>query len=87
MRQRIVSIGDDFWIEDGCNAKVFKIQEGMLRIKDSIEVDGPTGETLATAKKAIISPVRDRFTVSICGGEVLEIHNSGHDKERLAKGV
>ncbi len=114
MREKLVSIGDDFWIEDEHGQKAFKvdgkalrvrktlnfedahghvmckIQERMLRVKDSMEVEGPDGKQVAMVKKAIISPVRDRFTVKIKNGPDLEVKGNildheytigeGHDK-------
>lgn len=97
MREKLVSIGDDFWIENEAGEKAFKvdgkalrvrqtlkfedahgnelckIQERMLRIKDSMEVEGPDGQQLAMVKKALISPIRDRFTVKIKNGPDLEV--------------
>jgi uncharacterized protein YxjI len=105
MREKLVSIGDDFWIEDGQGAKVFKvdgkalrvrntlhfedrngrvlckIQERMLRIKDSMEVEGPGGERVAMVKKALITPLRDRFTVKIKNGPDLEVQGNILDHE------
>ena len=88
MREKLVSIGDDFWIENDRAEKVFKvdgkalrvrqtlifedrsgkelakIQERMLRVKDSMEVEGPAGDHMAIVKKALITPVRERWTVA-----------------------
>ena len=105
MRQKLVSIGDDFWIENGQGQRAYKvdgkalrvrntlkfedprghelcsIQERMLRVKDTMEVEGPNGEQVATVKKALISPVRDRFTVKIKGGPDLEVQGNILDHE------
>lgn len=105
MREKMVSIGDDFWIENGRGQKVFKIdgkalrvrntlnfedrngnvlckiQEKMLRVKDSMEVIGPGGGQVAMVKKALISPVRDRFTVKIKNGPDLEVKGNILDHE------
>ena len=105
MREKLVSIGDDFWIENGAGQKVYKvdgkalrvrdtlniedrsghvlckIQERMLRVKDSMEVEGPGGEQVAMVKKALISPVRDRFTVKIKNGPDLEVKGNILDHE------
>ena len=40
----------------------------MLRVKDSMEVEGPGGDQMAMVKKALITPVRERWTVKIKGG-------------------
>ena len=100
MREKLVSIGDDFWIENDRGEKVFKvdgkalrvrqtlifedrsgkelakIQERMLHIKDSMEVEGPGGDQMAMVKKALITPLRDRWTVKIKGGPDLEVHGN-----------
>lgn len=97
MREKLVSIGDDFWIENEAGQKVFKvdgkavrvrdtlkikdtnrntvaqIQERMLRVKDSMEIEDGNGNQVAMVKKALISPVRDRFTVKIKNGPDLEV--------------
>ena len=97
MREKMVSIGDDFWIENSAGKRTFKvdgkalrvrdtlnfedahgntlckIQERKLRVKDSMEVEDANGNNVATVKKAIVSPVRDRFTVKIKNGPDLEV--------------
>ena len=105
MREKMVSIGDDFWIENEAGRRAFKvdgkalrvrntlkfedahgnelckIQEKMLRVKDSLEIEGPRGERLAMVKKAIISPVRDRWTVKIKNGPDLDVQGNILDHE------
>ena len=105
MREKLVSIGEDFWIENGQGEKVFKvdgkalrvrntllfedrngrelakIQERMLRIKDSMEVEGPGGEQMAMVKKALVTPLRDRWTVKIRGGRDLDVQGNILDHE------
>ena len=105
MRQKMVTIGDDFWIENEGGQKVFKvdgkavrvrdtlvfedaqgkelakIQERKLRVKDSMEIEGPSGENLAMVKKAVVTPVRDRWTVKIKGGPDLEVKGNILDHE------
>lgn len=105
MRQKLVSFGGDFWIENERGEKVFKvdgkalrmrrtllfedrngqerarIQERMLHVKDSMEVEGPGGEQMAMVKKALITPLRDRWTVKIRGGPDLEVQGNILDHE------
>ena len=105
MREKLVSIGDDFWIENEQGQKAFKvdgkalrirqtlkfenaqgqelcqIQERMLRVKDSIEVEDTHGRQVAMVQKALISPVRDRFTVKIKNGPDLEVKGNILDHE------
>jgi uncharacterized protein YxjI len=105
MREKLVSIGDDFWIENEAGQKAFKvdgkalrvrktlkfenpqgqtlcqIQERMMRVKDSMEVEDAHGNRVALVKKALISPVRDRFTVKIKNGPDLEVKGNILDHE------
>lgn len=105
MREKMVSIGDDFWIENAQGQKAFKvdgkalrvrqtlnfddahgntlyqIQERKLRVKDSMEVEDAHGKRVAMVKKAIISPVRDRFSVSIKGDPDLDVKGNILDHE------
>ncbi len=105
MRQKLVSIGDDFWIENEEGQKVFKadgkalrvrktlifedtqgnalckIQERMLRVKESMEIEDPDGGRLAMVKKALISPLRDRWVAKIGDGPDLNIQGNILDHE------
>jgi uncharacterized protein YxjI len=105
MRQKLVSLGDDFWIENERGQKTYKVDGKMLRvrdtlffedrsgnelckiqtkvarIKDSMEIEGPRGERLAMVKKAIISPVRDRWTVKMANGPDLDVQGNILDHE------
>jgi uncharacterized protein YxjI len=105
MREKMVSIGDDYWIENEQGQKAFKvdgkalrvrstlkfedahgnaiyqIQEKKLRVKDSMEVEDAQGNRVAMVKKAVIDPVRDRFSVSIKGGPDLDVKGNILDHE------
>lgn len=105
MREKMLSIGDDFWIENEQGQKVYKIdgkalrvrqtlvfedahgkelakiQEKMMRIKDSMEVEDANGQQIALVKKALISPVRDRYVVKIKNGPDLEVKGNILDHE------
>ncbi len=100
VRQRMVAIGDDFWIEDGDGRRAFKVdgkalrirktlliedaqgqlqcrvQERMLRVKDTMEIEGPSGGRIALVRKALITPVRDRWTVKVGDGPDLEVQGN-----------
>ena len=73
--------------EDAQGNELCKIQEKKLRVKDTMEIEGPDGQVLAKVKKAIITPVRDRWTVKIGGGPDLEIQGNILDHEyRIGEG-
>src|SRR5438067_1707905 len=92
MRQRLVSIGDDYWIEtdrgervykvdgkalrlrktlifeDASGHKLAKIQEKVARIKDTMEIEDADGHRVALVKKALITPLRERWVVKLGDG-------------------
>jgi uncharacterized protein YxjI len=46
-----------------------------------MDIEGPNGETLATVKKALITPLRERWTVKVGAGPDLEIQGNILDHE------
>jgi uncharacterized protein YxjI len=105
MRQKLMSIGDDYWIEndqgervfkvdgkalrmrktlifeDGRGGELLKIQERVARVRDTMEIEDRDGRTVATVKKALITPLRDRWTVKVADGPDLEVKGNILDHE------
>jgi uncharacterized protein YxjI len=73
MRERMFSIGEDFWIEDETGQRVFLVDGKALRVRQTFELKGPDGEVLAVIKKKMIS-VRDTMIVERDGETVAKIH-------------
>ena len=53
----------------------------MLRIKDAMEVEDADGHRLAMVKKALISPLRERWSVEVEDGPDLDIKGNILDHE------
>jgi uncharacterized protein YxjI len=53
----------------------------MLRVKDTMAIEDGQGNKIAEVKKALISPVRDRWTVKIRNGPELEVKGNILDHE------
>jgi uncharacterized protein YxjI len=84
---KALRIRDTLKFEDPQGNELCKIQEKKVRVKDTMEIEGPDGQVLAKVKKAIITPVRDRWTVKIGGGPDLEIQGNILDHEyRIGEG-
>jgi uncharacterized protein YxjI len=61
---------DTFVLEGPSGEELFKVQEKKLHIHDTMEIERE-GEKVATIKKAIISPLRERFSIALEeGGEL-----------------
>jgi uncharacterized protein YxjI len=59
-----------FILESASGEELFKIQEKKLRIRDTMEIERD-GQTTAIVRKALITPLRDRFAIELEeGGEL-----------------
>lgn len=67
--------------EDAHGNELMKIQERMLRIKDSMEIEDAHGNRVAMVKKALITPLRERWTVDIPGAADMEVQGNILDHE------
>jgi uncharacterized protein YxjI len=54
-------------LQSAAGAELYKIQEKLVHIRDTMEIEGPSGR-VATVKKALISPLRERYDVDFDRG-------------------
>ena len=52
MRQKMVAIGDDFWIENDRGQKVFKVDGKALRVRQTLKFETPTDRNCARSRNA-----------------------------------
>jgi uncharacterized protein YxjI len=84
---KVLRVRDNLVFRDMQGNKLCQIQERMVRVKDTMEIEGPDGKTLAKVKKALITPLRDRWTVKIKGGPDLDVQGNILDHEyRIGEG-
>jgi uncharacterized protein YxjI len=69
-----------FILESPHGEELFKIQEKKLRIRDTMEIEHD-GNTVATVKKALITPLRDRFVIELSDGRELSAKGNIVDHE------
>ncbi len=104
MREKLASIGDDFWIENGAGQRAFKVDGKALRVRDTLKIRdmqgnevaeiqeklvtvrdtmdiARNGKTIATVKKALVTPLRGRFSVNVAGGPDMDVDGNilGHE--------
>jgi uncharacterized protein YxjI len=77
---KALRVRDTFIIEDPSGAELFKVQEKKLHIRDTMDIERGD-ETVARVKKALITPLRDRFAVEVEGGEDMEAKGNIVDHE------
>ena len=92
---KALRVRSTFILEDPSGEELFKIQEKKLHIRDTMEVERGD-DTVATIKKALITPLRDRFSIELKdGGELsakgnivdheYEIERDGHKVAEISK--
>jgi uncharacterized protein YxjI len=105
MHEKLVSIGDDYWIEneegnrefyvdgkalhlrntlifkDTKGNDLYKIQERLLKIRDTMDIKRADDGLAATIKKAFINILRDTWKVEIPDGPDMEIRGNILDHE------
>jgi uncharacterized protein YxjI len=67
-------------LEDSSGTELYKIQEKKLHIRDTMDVERG-GETVARVKKALITPLRERFSIEVEGGDDMEAKGNIVDHE------
>ena len=80
MDGKALRIRDTLVLEDTSGAELFTVQEKKLRIRDSMEIERG-GRKVATVKKALITPLRERFSIEVEGGDDLEAKGNIVDHE------
>ena len=105
MQQKMISIGDDYWIDDEAGDHVYKVNGKVLRarrtyhiedrdghpvakvrsrplrIKDSMSIEDADGHRIALVKKAMITPLRDRWLIKQEEGPDLNVRGNIVDHE------
>jgi len=70
MRQSLISIGDDFWIENDRGERTFKVDGKMLRVRDTLFMEDVQGNVLCKLQQKLLT-IRDTMTVEADNGESL----------------
>src|SRR5262245_53613560 len=77
---KALRIRDTLVLETPSGEELFTIQEKKLSVRDKMEVERD-GKTVATVKKALITPLRERFSIEVEGGEDMEAKGNVVDHE------
>ena len=77
---KALRIRDTLVLESPTGEKLYTIQEKKVRVRDTMEVERD-GKTVATIKKALVSPLRDRYSIEVEGGDDLEAKGNIVDHE------
>ena len=70
MREKLLSIGDDFWIEDSSGRRAYKVDGKALRVRDTLRLEDANGTELFTIQARIVR-VRDTMEIEDAGGRTV----------------
>jgi uncharacterized protein YxjI len=68
MRQDLISIGDDYWIEKDSGDRVFKVDGKVARLRDTWKLEDRDGHEVAVIREKVLS-IRDAITIEANGRE------------------
>ena len=76
IRQKLMSIGDDFWIEDGDGKRVFKIDGKALRLRKTLIFEDMAGNKLAKIQERLLA-IKDTMAVEDAEGNQMAVIKKG----------
>jgi uncharacterized protein YxjI len=109
MREKMFSIGDDYWIEDDNGNRKYKVDGKSLRIRQTFILENSAGQelakicekklsirdamrierngdTVATIRKALVSPLRDKYKIELeSGGELIAKGKIGEHNYKIER--
>ncbi|MGW6407301.1 LURP-one-related/scramblase family protein [Streptomyces vinaceus] len=62
VRDKLLALGDDYWIEDEDGRHAFLVDGKALRIRDTLELKDPDGHILITLREKLLG-LRDAMTL------------------------
>lgn len=72
IHQNLISIGDDFWIENEEGKKVFKVDGKVLRIRKTLVFEDMKGKKLAQIQQRLLA-IKDTMVVEDADGKDLAV--------------
>jgi uncharacterized protein YxjI len=72
MREQMLAIGDDYWIETETGQPAFRVDGKALRIRKTLVLETPAGDQVLTIRKKIVS-IRDTMEIERDGESVATV--------------
>lgn len=75
MRQRMLSIGDDYWIEDGQGQRAFRVDGKALRLRQTFVLEDAEGNEVAKIQERKLS-LRDKMAIERGGDSIATVRKA-----------
>jgi len=73
MRQRVLSLGQDYWVTDDSGNKVFLVDGRVLAFRRTFELKGTRGEVYVVARKKLFA-LRNTMVIKVGGAHAATVH-------------
>jgi uncharacterized protein YxjI len=75
MREKLLSIGDDYWIENDQGERAYKVNGKALRMRETFVIEGASGQELVRIQERKLS-IRDKVAIERGGDKVATVHKA-----------
>jgi uncharacterized protein YxjI len=72
LREKLLSLGDDFWIENDSGERIFKVDDKVLRARDTVIIKDTDGKELYKLQKRLLR-ARDTMAIERGGDKVATV--------------
>jgi uncharacterized protein YxjI len=75
MREKLLSIGDDYWIENGQGERAYKVNGKALRMRETFVLEDASGAEVARIQERKLS-IRDKVAIERRGNRVATVRKA-----------
>jgi uncharacterized protein YxjI len=75
MREKLLAIGDDYWIENDRGERAFKVNGKAVRLRETFVLENSSGDEVARIQERKLS-IRDKIAVERYGNTVATVHKA-----------
>ena len=75
MREKLLSIGDDYWIENDRGERAYKVDGKAFRVRETFVLEDTSGNEVARIQERKLS-IRDKIAVERGGDTVATVHKA-----------
>ena len=75
MREKLLAIGDDFWIENDQGERAYKVDGKAFRVRQTFVLEDASGEEVARIQERKLS-IRDKIAIDRGGDTAATVHKA-----------
>src|SRR6476469_1878629 len=75
MREKLLSIGDDYWSENDQGERAYKVNGKALRLRETFVIENAEGQELVRIQERKLS-IRDKVAIERGGSKVATVHKA-----------